>query len=250
MDIYKIPKCRILGVDIAAININTAVSLICKNIRRLSGKYICVSNVHTTVTSYDNAKYRDIQNNSVLSIPDGKPLAVIAKMKGFDRVSRVAGPDLMHEIFKRSPASGYRHFFLGSTDDTLNKLCINLRKRYPGIVIAGAYSPPFRPLSVEEDAVITDMINKAEPDFVWVGLGAPKQEIWMDAHKDSIKGLMIGVGAGFDYHAGNLKRAPKWMQSLSLEWFYRLLQEPGRLFGRYITTNIKFLWLLLKDKRN
>lgn len=250
MDILNVPKCRILGVEIAAININTAVSLIYTNIGQLSGKYICVSNVHTTVTSHDNAEYMDIQNNAVLSVPDGKPLAVIAKRMGFSEVSRIAGPDLMHEVFMRSPDLGYRHFFFGSTEDTLKMLCISLRKKYPGIVIAGAYSPPFRPVSDEEDIAITDMINRAEPDFVWVGLGAPKQEIWMNAHKDRIMGLMIGVGAGFNYHAGNLKRAPGWMQSLSLEWLYRLMQEPGRLFIRYITTNIRFLWLLSRVKQD
>lgn len=247
-DINIIPKCCILGVNIAAININKAVSLIGSNIKRLSGKYICVSNVHTTVTGYHNSDFREIQNNAAMAIPDGKPLEIIAKKRGFGGISRIAGPDLMHEIFIRSSISGYKHFFLGSTDETLKKLNVSLRIKYPGIDIAGMYSPPFRPLCKEEDAAIINMINKAEPDFVWVGLGAPKQEMWMRAHQDRIKGLMIGVGAGFDYHAGNLSRAPKWMQSLSLEWLYRLLQEPGRLLGRYMTTNIRFLWLLSRGK--
>ncbi|HCT90491.1 MAG TPA: glycosyltransferase, partial [Lachnospiraceae bacterium] len=125
---------------------------------------------------------------------------------------------------------------------TLEQLRENLRYRYPDLQIAGSYSPPFHPISREEDETIIANINKAGADFVWVGLGAPKQERWMASHQGKIHGLMVGVGAGFDYLAGNIKRAPKWMQENNLEWFYRLMQEPVRLFGRYWHTNRKFIW--------
>ena len=148
----------------------------------------------------------------------------------------------MGEIFKISVSKGYRHFFYGSTDETLEKLYSVLEKTYPGIQIAGMYSPPFRPMTAEEDEAIVERINETKPDFVWVGLGAPKQEKWMAAHQGKIDGLMIGVGAGFDYHAGNIERAPEWMQKSNLEWVYRLLQDPKRLFGRYWHTNTKFIW--------
>lgn len=115
-------------------------------------------------------------------------------------------------------------------------------RNYPGIQIAGMYSPPFRPLTDEEDAAVIKMINDAKPDFVWIGLGAPKQENWMAAHQGKIDGLMVGVGAGFDYHAGNIGRAPEWMQKSNMEWLYRLIQDPRRLFRRYWHTNLKFIW--------
>ncbi|WP_415306327.1 WecB/TagA/CpsF family glycosyltransferase, partial [Clostridium perfringens] len=120
----------------------------------------------------------------------------------------------------------------------------------PSLKIKGMYSPPFRPLTSEEDCEITTNINKVKPDFIWVGLGAPKQEIWMAEHQNKIDSIMIGVGAGFDYYAGSIKRAPMWMQSCSLEWVYRLMQDPRRLFKRYISTNSKFLYLNFLEKHN
>ena len=117
-----------------------------------------------------------------------------------------------------------------------------MKNRYPGVQIAGMYSPPFRPMTSEEDQEVIQMINESHVDFVWVGLGAPKQEYWMAEHKGKIKGFMVGVGAAFDYEAGNLERAPRWMQKANLEWLYRLLQEPKRLFKRYFYTNTKFVW--------
>ena len=133
--------------------------------------------------------------------------------------------------------------------DTLDKLKSVINEKYKGAIICGMMSPPFRPLTVEEDEQIIKEINEANPDFIWVGLGAPKQEIWMAAHENKISGLMIGVGAAFDYESGNIKRAPKWMQKLNLEWLYRLLQDPKRLLPRYIKTNSKFLIWKYKDGR-
>ena len=155
----------------------------------------------------------------------------------------------MQEILKLSANYGWRHYFYGSTQDTLDKLKAVINEKYKGAIICGMMSPPFRPLSVEEDEQIIKEINEANPDFIWVGLGAPKQEIWMAAHENKIGGLMIGVGAAFDYESGNIKRAPKWMQKLNLEWLYRLLQDPKRLLPRYIKTNSKFLMWKYKDGR-
>ena len=157
-------------------------------------------------------------------------------------MERTTGPDYLKEVLKISAEEGYRHFFYGSTEETLEKLQRTLEKDYPGVQVAGMYSPPFRVLSDEENQEIIQMINNADADFVWIGLGAPKQEKWMAAHKWKIKGLMVGVGAAFDYLAGNIDRAPMWMQKANLEWLYRLLQEPKRLFKRYFYTNTKFIW--------
>ena len=243
----KIPVCSILGVHIAAIDMKTALDYIQQNIRELKGKYICVSNVHTTVMSYEDEEYRKIQNASALALPDGKPLSVVCRKRGFSGADRVTGPDLMREIFECSEKSGYRHYFYGSTSETLKLLKEKVEKEYH-LTIVGLESPPFRKMTEEEDQSVIERINKAKADFVWVGLGAPKQERWMYEHKERVNSLMIGVGAGFDYFAGNIKRAPKWMQKCSLEWLYRLLQDPRRLFKRYLVTNSKFIWLILRGK--
>lgn len=242
VDKSAIPICNIMGVDIAAIDMEWLVNYLNRNVKDLSGDYICVSNVHTTVTAYEDQEYCRVQNGGIMAIPDGGPLSSVGQKRGFKNMKRTTGPSLMGEIFKISATEGYRHYFYGSTDETLEKLYSVLTESYPGIQIAGMYSPPFRPMTEDEDKAIVDRINETKPDFVWVGLGAPKQEKWMAAHQGRINGLMIGVGAGFDYHAGNIDRAPEWMQKSNLEWVYRLLQDPRRLFGRYWHTNTKFIW--------
>ena len=206
------------------------------------GDYICVSNVHTTVTSYEDASYCAVQNGGLMAIPDGGPLSTVGQKRGHKNMSRTTGPSLMGEVFKISAEKGYRHYFYGSKEETLELLYQKLTQNYPGIQIAGMYSPPFRPLTEEEDKAVIERINETKPDFVWIGLGAPKQEKWMAAHQGKIDGLMLGVGAGFDYYAENIKRAPMWMQKSNLEWVYRLMQDPKRLFKRYWSTNTKFIW--------
>ena len=242
VDKSAIPICNIMGVNIAAIDMDWLVDYLNRNVKNLSGDYICVSNVHTTVTAYEDQEYCKVQNGGIMAIPDGGPLSSVGQKRGFKNMKRTTGPSLMGEIFKISAAKGYRHYFYGSTDETLEKLYAALIDAYPGIQIAGMYSPPFRPMTEDEDKTIIERINETKPDFVWVGLGAPKQEKWMAAHQGLVEGLMIGVGAGFDYHAGNIERAPEWMQKSNLEWVYRLLQDPRRLFGRYWHTNTKFIW--------
>lgn len=238
-------KCNILGLDISVTNMNKTITFINENLDELKGNYICVSNVHTTVMAHEDKTYRLVQSSGAMRLPDGKPLSIISKLKGFKDAQRVTGPDLMEEIFKISEEKKYTHYFYGSTEETLYKLEKKLKIKYPKLKIVGEYSPPFRKLTEEEDIKIVEDINKVKPDFVWVGLGAPKQEIWMYEHKIRINSLMIGVGAGFDYHSENIKRAPKWMQKYSLEWFYRLMQDPKRLFRRYIETNIKFIFYII-----
>lgn len=244
----ELKTCNILGVNINVTNMKETVKYIKNNINYLKGNYICVSNVHTTVMAYEDEKYMRIQNSSIISLPDGKPLSIVSKKSGFKTAERVTGPDLMGEIFKISEENGYKHYFYGSTQETLNELKEKLLDKYPKLKIEGLYSPPFRKLTEDEDNKIINAINNSNADFIWVGLGAPKQELWMYNHKNKITGIMIGVGAGFDYYAGNIKRAPQLMQNLSLEWFYRLLQDPKRLFKRYLITNSKFIYYLTKTK--
>lgn len=249
IDKTQIPVCNILGVDIAAVNMDWLLEFTEKHIQDLSGDYLCVSNVHTTVTAYEDEEYRAVQNGGVMAIPDGGPLSAVGRRRGCAQMERITGPDYMARILEISAEKGYRHYFYGSTQKTLDKLRQRLVKDYPGIQIVGMFSPPFRPMTEEEDLAFVEKVNEGKPDFLWVALGAPKQEKWMAAHQGAVCGLMVGVGAGFDYFAGNIKRAPRWMQRLNLEWLYRLMQEPGRLFKRYWHTNLKFIWeAVLKGK--
>lgn len=153
----------------------------------------------------------------------------------------------MDLMFRTTADGSIKHYFFRSKEETLEALKQNLRKKYPNLNICGMYSPPFRKLTPEEDKQNIDRINNSEADIIWVGLGAPKQEQWMNAHKDKIKGVMMGAGAGFDFHAGTIQRAPKWVQKIGLEWLYRLSRDPNRLFERYFVTNSKFVWYLLRS---
>lgn len=237
---------NILNTGIAVTNMDEVVTTIINQIDRLRGQYICVSNVHTTVMSYEDKEYRAIQNGAALTLPDGSPLSAVSRKRGYKEAGRVAGPDLMTELFERS---SLRHYFYGGSEVAIQQLEISLREKYPQINIAGMVSPPFRPLTTEEDEQEVIKINDSGADIIWVGLGAPKQERWMAEHQGSVCGVMIGVGAGFDFHAGTIKRAPKWIQKMYLEWLYRLCQDPKRLWKRYVTTNFKFIYYLFKGNK-
>ena len=241
-------KCSILGVDVDVTNMRDTITYITENLSELSGKYICVSNVHTTVMANKDPMYCKVQNSAAMVLPDGKPLSIVSRIRGYKEAERVSGPDLMPEILDLSQEKGYTHYFYGTTDETLQKLKQELLKQYPKLQIAGMYSPPFRKLSQEEDEEIVKNINETNADFVWVALGAPKQELWMYEHQDKVKGLMLGVGAAFDFHAKVIKRAPKTYQKLSLEWLYRLFQDPKRLWKRYLTTNFYFVWKVIQEE--
>lgn len=240
------PVCDIMGVQIAVTTMEKTLDCIEEHLEDWRGEYICVANVHTTVTAHNDPDYRAVQNGAVLALPDGGPLSRYSRRKGFADAARVTGPDLMQRLLRESAEKHYRHYFYGSTPETLELLRRKLEETYPGAIIAGMESPPFRALTPEEDAEAVARINAARPDFVWVGLGAPKQERWMATHQGRVHALMLGVGAAFDYEAGNIRRAPQWMQRCSLEWLYRLLQDPKRLFKRYFMTNTQFLWWTLR----
>lgn len=245
----ELQYCEILKTRINVTDMSKTLEYIDEHLEEMKGNYICVSNVHTTVMSYEDENYRKIQNEAAMALPDGAPLSMYSRSVGFADAKRVTGPDLMKEMFAISAEKGYRHFFYGATQNTIYDMRRAIERDYPGMIIAGMYAPPFRPLTEEEDKKVIEMLNNANADFVWVGLGAPKQELWMYEHRDKVNSVMIGVGAGFSYIAGYIKRAPKWMQALALEWLYRLLQDPMRLWQRYITTNMKFLKLIREEKK-
>lgn len=238
---------RILGVNIAVTNMQDTVDLIVSQIDDLRGKFICLSNVHTTVMAEADEEYRIIQNSAFLALPDGSPLALVQRLRGYKEAEQVPGPDLMPALWKETENTEISHYFYGSTPETIDALHVKIKEKYPLLKIAGMESPPFRPLSEEENKEVIQRINDSGASIVWVGLGAPKQERWMYEHQDKINALMLGVGAGFDFHAGTVKRAPQWMRNHYLEWLYRLVQDPGRLWKRYVKTNSKFLMLSIKD---
>lgn len=241
---------EILKTKINILTMPQTVRYLDEHLTDLSGQYICVANVHTTVSSYRDPAYRRVQNESALNLPDGKPLSLVQRYRGYHEAGRVPGPDLMPELFALSEKRGYSHYFYGSSPETIRALEVQLRRKYPELKLAGFYSPPYRPLTEEEDAEVTRRIREADPDFIWIGLGAPKQEFWMAEHAGRFRGVMLGVGAGFDFHAGTVKRAPKWVQECCMEWLYRLVQDPSRLLWRYLDTNFSFLYYLFREEWN
>ena len=245
----ELTYCSILKTNINVTDMEKTIAYIADNLEELRGDYICVSNVHTTVMAFRDESYRKVQNSGAMALPDGQPLSIVSHRRGYSEAQRVPGPDLMPAILHLSEEKGYRHYFYGSTPETLEKLRKVLLDRFPKLQIVGMYAPPFRPLTEEEDQEAVRKINESGADFVWVALGAPKQEKWMYEHRGRVNGLMIGVGAAFDFIAGTVRRAPMWMQKLCLEWVYRICQDPKRMFPRYVSTNFAFLWHVHRESK-
>ena len=248
MSSESIPRANILGVGVSAINTSQALDAIDRWIGQREQHYVCVTGVHGIMESQRDAMLKHIHNQAGLVTPDGMPLVWLSRRMGFPWVERVYGPDLMLALCQQSLVKGYRHYFYGGAEGVPEKLITRLSRHFPGLSITGFWSPPFRPLSSEEDQRLIHIINKAKPDIVWVGLSTPKQEYWMHQHLGRVSApVVIGVGAAFDFHAGLKKQAPKWMQRSGLEWCFRLLTEPRRLWRRYLVNNPLFLWLILLD---
>jgi N-acetylglucosaminyldiphosphoundecaprenol N-acetyl-beta-D-mannosaminyltransferase len=241
-----ISRVNILGVQVSAINMALALTTIEQWIARHDQHYVCVTGVHGVMESQGDEELRRIHNAAGLVTPDGMPLVWLSRLKGFRQVERVYGPDLLLEVCERSARQGYRQFFYGGAPGVAERLAARLQARFPGLQIAGVDSPPYRPLTPEEDAAIIEAINAANPSILWIGLSTPKQERWMAAHLGQLKApVLIGVGAAFDFHAGVKRQAPRWMQRSGLEWSFRLAMEPRRLWRRYLVNNPRFLWLVL-----
>ena len=240
-------RVSVLGVPVTAINMQECLSYLARNKGKYNGEYICVSNAHTTVMAHDDADYYIVQRDSLMSLPDGKPLSIVGR-KSFPLMDRVTGPDLMRNIFSDGRFSECSHFFYGSTQENLDALVAELRNTYPNLKIAGFEPSLFRDLTNQEREGLIDRINASYADFVWVALGAPRQEIFCHAMRGQVKGLMVGVGGAFNILAKLTPEAPKLMKDLCLEWLYRLAQEPSRLFGRYLKTNTLFTYYLLANK--
>ena len=240
-----IPRVNILGVGISALNMENALAQISRWIRHQERHYVSVCNVHTVIECQRNPEMRKAVNGAGLATPDGMPLVWLARRKSGRNVQRVYGPDLMLALCQLSAQTGYSHYFYGGASGVPELLAERLTARFPGLKVAGSFSPPFRPLTSKEDTEIAARINAAAPDVVWVGLGTPKQDLWMAAHRSRLDAsVLIGVGAAFDFHTGRQKQAPRWMQRNGLEWLFRLVQEPRRLWCRYLVYNPLFVALV------
>ena len=243
--------CDVLGINYAVSSVDAAVQYVLQHIDELRGSYICFSNVHTTILSTHDDEYRRIQNGSAITFPDGAPIAREQRHSGYKDARRVAGPDFMEAIFSATKDGSFSHYFYGSTEETIHLLQKLLPENYPGIKLAGCYSPSFKPLesiTQEEDLEDIMRLNSSGADLIWVGLGAPKQERWMAKHIGQLNGVMLGVGAGFDFYAGTVKRAPEWIKKAGVEWLFRLLQDPIRLWKRYAVTNTEFIIKIIKTR--
>jgi N-acetylglucosaminyldiphosphoundecaprenol N-acetyl-beta-D-mannosaminyltransferase len=241
-------RFNILGVGVSVINMPFAVDAIDEWISRQESNYITVADVNSIMVGQIDPGFIRIHNNAGMVTPDGMPLVWLGRLGGHSQMTRVCGPDLMLEVFKTSVAKGYRHYFYGGNEGVPELLKIRLEEKFPGIKVVGTYSPPFRALTDEEDENIVKTINAAKPDIVWVGIGAPKQERWMANHVDRLEAsVLIGVGAAFDFNSNSKKRAPIWMQNRGLEWLFRLLTEPRRLWKRYLRNNPLFVFLAIRQ---
>lgn len=205
--------------------------------------YIVAANVHVVMTAYWCTPYRQVLSQAAVVTPDGMPLVWALRLLGNPAQTRVYGPDLMLAWCDRAAQSGLSIYLYGSTEAVLTRLKRNLQQRFPALVIAGSDSPPFRARLPEEEAAERDRIHASGASVVFVALGCPKQEEWMARQQDKLQAVMIGVGAAFSFHSGEISQAPAWMMRLGLEWLYRLAMEPRRLWRRYLVNNPAFVVL-------
>lgn len=232
--LVKIDRQNILGVNVSIVHMEKVLRAIEKYIAAKQQRYICVTPLHSIMDCYDRPELIPIFNNSGITTPDGMGVVFAMRILGHRTVDRVYGPDLMEAVCQLSTEKGYTHYFYGGAPGIPEQLAKVLRSRFGELDVRGTYSPPYRPLTETEDIEIIEKINQANPDVLWIGISSPKQEQWMADHLGKINApVMIGVGAAFDFLSGNKRQAPRFIQRSGLEWIYRLVQEPRRLWGRY-----------------
>jgi N-acetylglucosaminyldiphosphoundecaprenol N-acetyl-beta-D-mannosaminyltransferase len=239
-------RVNILGVGVSALNMEAALHQTESLLDQGKQGYICVTGVHGIMEAQSDSAFRNILNRSFLTTPDGMPTVWLGRIHGFKHMSRVYGPDYMLGLCERSVTKGYRHFLYGGKPGVAEELRAELTRRFPGLQIVGTYTPPFRPLNAEEEGDLRSQLELSQADVLWCGLSTPKQERFMATYSQRLPvKLMVGVGAAFDLLSGNLSEAPDWMKKAGLQWLYRLIKEPRRLWRRYLINNPKFTWLTL-----
>jgi N-acetylglucosaminyldiphosphoundecaprenol N-acetyl-beta-D-mannosaminyltransferase len=249
MERSEIKRFHLLGVPVAATDMSSAIRTVCSWIERGDrGRMVTFSTVHMLVEGIKNPGFFKLLQKSDMNCPDGMPLVWYGRRNAATRVERVCGPDFLPAFCAATEDMGFRHFFYGGAEGVAVRAAAVLRRRSPGIQIAGICSPPFRLLTAEEKDQVVCTINAARPDVIWVCLGCPKQEAWIDEFRDKLDvSVLLAVGLAVDVVAGTKSRAPSVMRALGLEWFYRLCQEPRRLWRRYLIYNSIFLYRLLTD---
>ena len=245
----KIKSIKVLDSKISIVNYEIALSVIEKQIEKKKSHYVCAAAVHLVMEVYYNPKLQIVVNKSLLTVPDGMPLVWLAKLSGEKHASRVYGPDLMLKTCQLAEEKGYKVFLLGGAENQGKSLKKNLLQKYPKLKVAGVQETPIRPIPSKENEIILNKIRRSEPQIIFVGLGCPLQEKWMSDNYQRIRqGVLIGVGAAFDFISGKVKQAPVFMQNLGLEWLFRLYQEPLRLWKRYLILNSAFVFHIAKKK--
>jgi N-acetylglucosaminyldiphosphoundecaprenol N-acetyl-beta-D-mannosaminyltransferase len=235
------PRVNVLGVGVSVLNLPAALAALADAVAARRKGYVCVTGVHGVSEAQADPELRRIHNRAFLVTPDGMPMVWLGRLAGHRAMDRVYGPDLMTLVMRESPARGWRHFLYGGANGTAERLRSVLTEKFPGLIVAGTYEPPFRPLNETEQAALVAQVAAARPDFFWVGLSTTKQERFMAEYLPRLDAtVMLGVGAAFDILAGNIAQAPRWMQRSGLEWFYRLCREPRRLGPRYLVNNPLF----------
>jgi N-acetylglucosaminyldiphosphoundecaprenol N-acetyl-beta-D-mannosaminyltransferase len=239
----------VLGVWVDAVDPGRALDAIEGWIASGQRGYVCATNVHSVMEARRDGAVRSALNGARLVVPDGMPLVWLGRLEGHRGVRRVYGPDLTLQLCERAARRGYRCFFYGGAEGVAGALADALARRFPGLPVVGAEAPPFRPLTAAEDEEAVGRINAAAPDLVFVGLGCPKQELWMAAHRGRLAAAaLLGVGAAFDFHTGRVSQAPRWMMGAGLEWLFRLGREPRRLWHRYLVYNPAFLFQVALER--
>jgi N-acetylglucosaminyldiphosphoundecaprenol N-acetyl-beta-D-mannosaminyltransferase len=240
-----VPARRILGTRVDATSYQHAAAEILRWARLGESRYVCVATVNNVIEAYDDPAYHEVMNGADLVTPDGVPLVWALRLLGVGEATRVYGPDLTPMLCERAATLGVPVGFYGSAPEVLEDLTANLVRRYPALRVVYSHSPPFRLLTPDEEGRVVECINRSGAQLLFVGLGAPKQEQWMAAHKGTVPAVMLGVGAAFDFLAGRKRQAPKLLQRLGLEWLFRLLSEPRRLWRRYLYRNPRFVALFV-----
>jgi N-acetylglucosaminyldiphosphoundecaprenol N-acetyl-beta-D-mannosaminyltransferase len=240
--LHNIPRLNVLGVGISCIDLDTAVTLAEEAIENGPRGYVCVTGVHGVMEAQADPEFKKIQNLSLFTTPDGVPLVWLGRFRNY-AIRRVYGPDFMLAMCRISERRGYTHFFYGGKIGVADSLKCSLQKKFPDLQVVGTYTPPFRPLTSKEETELFEIVGAAKPDFFWVGLSTPKQERFMAEYINRLPAkVMVGVGAAFDLHTGGIKDSPAWIKNAGLQWFHRLLQEPRRLWRRYLINNPRFVY--------
>jgi N-acetylglucosaminyldiphosphoundecaprenol N-acetyl-beta-D-mannosaminyltransferase len=237
------PAAKLLGISVEALDMELTLKRIARELEARRKGYICMVGVHGIMEAHRDPELAAIYADSTITVPDGTPTVWVGRWQGHKKMQRVAGPDLMREVFRRKEFAGYTHFLYGGEKNVAEQLRERFTRRFPWAHIVGTYTPPFRDLNQEEEQRLIARVRELKPDIIWVGISTPKQERFMHRYLRLLDTtLMFGVGAAYDFHTGRIQDAPQWVKTIGMQWMHRLLQEPRRLWKRYLRNNPSFMW--------